>query len=327
MKIISIRENPEYKEQAIRYIQSKWTSVSPIIYEDCIHHSIGASNPLPQWYLLEKNGDIIGCAGLITNDFISRMDLYPWVCALHVNREHRGNAYGALLLEKAKWDCMQAGFEQMYLATDFEDFYEKYGFRHIGQGYHPWEESSRIYVQEFPRKQEKATFSIRQENESDYNNIYRLIQTAFVTAKVKDGTEQDFAVNLRNSANYIPELALVAESEGALIGHIMLTTTSVSKPDGSIFKALLLAPVSVMLEYRNIGIGSALIRKGFEIAKTLGHSAIFLCGDPGYYNRFGFSQASLQGIKSGMGIPEQFVLVVELEPNALGGVTGTVNCC
>jgi len=81
MKVISIREKPEYKDQAIKYFQSKWQSVLPIIYEDCINHSIESINPLPQWYLLENEGEIIGCAGLITNDFISRMDLYPWICA------------------------------------------------------------------------------------------------------------------------------------------------------------------------------------------------------------------------------------------------------
>ena len=87
MKIISVRENPEYKDIVIKYFQEKWKSVLPIIYDDCISHSISSNNPLPQWYLLEKDGDIIGCAGLITNDFISRMDLYPWVCA-EIGRAH-----------------------------------------------------------------------------------------------------------------------------------------------------------------------------------------------------------------------------------------------
>ena len=81
MKIISVRENPTYKDIAINYFQSKWPSVYPVLYEDSINHSIDSPNPLPQWYLLEKDNEIIGCAGLITNDFISRMDLYPWVCA------------------------------------------------------------------------------------------------------------------------------------------------------------------------------------------------------------------------------------------------------
>ena len=145
MKLISVRENPEYKDVAIKYFQNSWQSVLPIIYEDCITHSINAKNPLPQWYLLKKDEAIIGCAGLITNDFISRGDLYPWVCALFIEEEHRGNAYGALLLEKAKNDTKKAGFDYLNLCTDHIGYYEKYGFNYIGQGYHPWGEESRIY--------------------------------------------------------------------------------------------------------------------------------------------------------------------------------------
>ena len=83
MKVISVRENINYRDTIIQYIQSKWESVPPIVYEDSISHCIDSHNPLPQWYILVNNvDDIIGCAGLITHDFISRMDLYPWLCAL-----------------------------------------------------------------------------------------------------------------------------------------------------------------------------------------------------------------------------------------------------
>jgi N-acetylglutamate synthase-like GNAT family acetyltransferase len=145
MKVISIREIPDYKDQAIKYFQNKWQSVWPIIYEDCINHSLTTLNPLPQWYLLEKEGMIIGCAGLITNDFISRMDLYPWVCAIYIDERHRGHNYGSLLIDKAKTDVKRAGFEHLYLCTDHIGYYEKQGFEYIGQGYHPWREESRIY--------------------------------------------------------------------------------------------------------------------------------------------------------------------------------------
>lgn len=87
MKIISVRQNPEYKDRAIKYFQESWSEISPVIYEDCISKSIDAAQSLPQWYLLEKDEIIIGCAGLITNDFISRMDLYPWICAIFIDEE------------------------------------------------------------------------------------------------------------------------------------------------------------------------------------------------------------------------------------------------
>ena len=145
MRIISVRENPEYKNKMIQYFQNSWSEITPVIYEDCITHSINAKDSLPQWYLLENNDEIIGCAGLLTNDFISRMDLYPWVCAIFIEEKHRGNNYSKLLIEKAKEDSKKAGFKNLYLCTDHIGFYEKFGFSYIGQGYHPWEEESRIY--------------------------------------------------------------------------------------------------------------------------------------------------------------------------------------
>ena len=145
MKIISIREHPEYQDEAIAYFQQCWPDVWPIIYEDCIKHSVTAKDSLPQWYLLRKDEKTIGCAGLITNDFISRGDLYPWVCAVFIDEQHRGHAYASLLLEKAKSDTREAGYDHLYLCTEHVGFYEKYGFNYIGQGYHPWEAESRIY--------------------------------------------------------------------------------------------------------------------------------------------------------------------------------------
>lgn len=78
----------------------------------------------------------------------------------------------------------------------------------------------------------KSSFTVRQEREAEFPAIYELIRTAFATAEVSDGDEQDFANRLRIHGNYIPELALVAECQGKLIGHIMLTRTVVTQNDG-----------------------------------------------------------------------------------------------
>jgi len=169
-------------------------------------------------------------------------------------------------------------------------------------------------------------YIIRQETKKDISEIYTLIKTAFETAKVKDGDEQDFAENLRKGNCYIPQLALVAELEGKLIGHIMLTKTYVTRPDDSEYEGLLIAPVSVLFEYRDKGVGAALIGKGMELGKELGYKAVFLCGDPAYYHRFGFAPTTAFGIKYIHDIPEQFVMACELEKGALDNVTGTVSC-
>lgn len=172
-----------------------------------------------------------------------------------------------------------------------------------------------------------AGLHIRPESETEFAEIHDLIRTAFETAHVSDGNEQDFADGLRSGEGYIPLLALVAELDGRPVGHSMLTKTAVERPDGSAFGALLLAPLSVRLEYRNRHIGSALIRESFRRAVQMGYTAVFLCGDPDYYGRFGFRRTSDFGIRPKHGLPEQYVLACELVPGALDGITGTVDYC
>jgi len=147
MQLIAIRDHPQYLNEAIMYFQKRWASKDSMrVYEDCLRHSLDTPSPLPRWYILLDGGKVIGGAGLITNDFISRMDLYPWFCALYVEEEYRGPSLGKLLMERAKKDAFLGGFNAMYLCTDHVGYYEKYGFEHIGAGYHPWGDSSRIYA-------------------------------------------------------------------------------------------------------------------------------------------------------------------------------------
>lgn len=144
IQIIGIRENPEYLERGIDYFSTRW-GTDRRIYQDSISHSVTTDNSLPRWYLMLNGDEIIGSYGLITNDFISRQDLYPWLCALFIEEKHRGQQLGAKLLEHGRIEAGKLGFSKLYLCTGHDGYYEKYGWEYIAQGFHPWGEESKIY--------------------------------------------------------------------------------------------------------------------------------------------------------------------------------------
>lgn len=166
--------------------------------------------------------------------------------------------------------------------------------------------------------------TIRTERKADFTLLYDFVKTAFATAKVSDGTEQDFVNHLRAGAGYLPELALVAEEDGVIIGHIMLTKMQIDTTQGA-HPALLLAPLSVALAWRNKGVGSALVKEALRRAVLLGYEAVFLVGDPAYYSRFGFRPTTDFDIHDTGSIPSQFIQVCELVPDALSGKSGTIS--
>ena len=85
---------------------------------------------------------------------------------------------------------------------------------------------------------------IRKEKKEDYEKIYNVIKTAFQTAEHCDGNEQDLVNDLRNRDGYIPELSLVALSEGKVVGYIMFTKILINNNE-----EIALAPLAVLPEY------------------------------------------------------------------------------
>ena len=128
---------------------------------------------------------------------------------------------------------------------------------------------------------------IRQEERKDYGEVYKLIREAFKTAEHADGNEQDLAEALRESRAFVPELSLVAEEHGEIIGHILFTEAKVGEDT-----VLALAPLSVKPGYQRQGVGAALIRQGHKIAGELGYSWSLVLGSETYYPKFGYVPAA-----------------------------------
>ena len=145
-EIVNVKEYSEGIERAVKYIHGVWGKADNYMYYcDAIVHSSNSTTSIPRFYLLLRDGEIIGCYGLVTNDFISRHDLYPWFACLYIEEQERGNNLGELLMEHAEKEAKKSGFSAIYLTTDHDGYYEKFGWKRIEDGYELNDKKTRIY--------------------------------------------------------------------------------------------------------------------------------------------------------------------------------------
>lgn len=164
---------------------------------------------------------------------------------------------------------------------------------------------------------------IRQENKKDYKASEAIIEKAFKDEEHSDHKEHFLVARLRESDVFVPELSLVAELNGEIIGHIMLTKLSIENGEDKNV-SLALAPVSISPEYQNKGVGSNLIKESLKIAKTIGFKSVIVLGHDKYYSRFGFKPTSIWGIKAPFDVPDEAFMALELGEKSLELVSGTV---
>ncbi|MEM6297880.1 MAG: N-acetyltransferase [Bacteroidota bacterium] len=165
--------------------------------------------------------------------------------------------------------------------------------------------------------------TIRQEQEADHKQVFEVIEKAFKGAAFTDNAEHFLVERLRKSDAFIPELSIVAKIEGKLVGHILLTKLKIKSKTGA-FPSLALAPVSVLPEFQNQGVGGKLILESHKKARELGYKSIVLLGHADYYPRFGYKKASDYGIQLPFNVPKENCMVIELVENGLQGVSGIV---
>jgi len=165
---------------------------------------------------------------------------------------------------------------------------------------------------------------IRKEKPEDYSTVIELTEKAFETMEFSDGKEGQLVEKLRKAATFIPELSLIAEHNGQIIGHILFTPLKIENEN---YKndSLVLGPVSVLPEFQKQGIGGQLIVAGHQKALELGFHSAILIGHPEYYPRFGYQKASGFGLKVAMELPSDDVfMAVELSEAALKDISGMV---
>jgi putative acetyltransferase len=117
-------------------------------------------------------------------------------------------------------------------------------------------------------------------------------------------------------------VSLVADDDGAIVGHVMFSPVTVEHGDDG--QALGLAPVGVLPARQHQGIGHALIEEGLGACFGADARAVFVLGTPGYYARFGFVRASAFGLVDTYGGDDAF-MVLPMTIDGLGTYRGRVD--
>ncbi|OKI57924.1 GNAT family N-acetyltransferase [Micromonospora sp. CB01531] len=156
-----------------------------------------------------------------------------------------------------------------------------------------------------------TTLRLRPEDPADEAPVARVLATAFARPDVATPPEVGLVDDLRHSDAWIPELAMVAEYGGEVVGFALLTRARVCSDDAA-YPALALGPVAVAPYRQRIGHGTAVVQAALDAATELGERLVVVLGDPAFYRRFGFSRADRLGLTSpwsGLGEPWQALVL------------------
>jgi putative acetyltransferase len=157
---------------------------------------------------------------------------------------------------------------------------------------------------------------IRPEQPADLDAISAMLQAAFSRA-----AEARLVHRLRASGKIT--VALVAEENARILGHVVFSTVAIDVPTG-VAGALALAPLAVEPAFQRLGIGSALVSAGLERCRQERHTRVLVLGEPAYYARFGFVPATRFGLKDPFAAAQNTLMAMELAPGAFAVVSGNV---
>jgi putative acetyltransferase len=143
----------------------------------------------------------------------------------------------------------------------------------------------------------------------DDHAAIRAVVTAAFTAEFGKADEADLVDALRADGDAL--LELVAEEDGAVVGHILFSPLATDT--GARFAAL--APLSVMPGRQKDGLGSWLMETGHELLRAAGVEAVIVLGHPDYYPRVGYSAEAARTVKAPFAGPHFMALA--LKPGAL----------
>ncbi len=171
----------------------------------------------------------------------------------------------------------------------------------------------------------KNDITIRLEKEEDRREVENLVREAFWNV-YRPGCSEHYVLHiLRDDPAFVPELDLVMERDGRIIGQNVFVKTVIEADDGRIIPILTMGPIGITPAFKRQGYGKRLLDYSLQLATARGFGAVLFEGNIAFYGKCGFDYAEKFGIRY-HGLPEgadaSFFLCKELVPGYLDGVTG-----
>ena len=156
---------------------------------------------------------------------------------------------------------------------------------------------------------------VRPETPADCNAAWNVNRQAF-------GQDDEGVLVIALQRGGYTAVSLVAEADGIIVGHILFSRIEIRTSTG-VIPALSLAPMAVLPDHQNQGIGSELVRRGLKECAASGHRIVIVLGHAKFYPRFGFSAKLAEPLSSPFGGGESW-MALELVPGSLKDVAGLV---
>ena len=160
---------------------------------------------------------------------------------------------------------------------------------------------------------------IRKETENDYRIVENMTREAFWNQYVPGCDEHYVAHVMRKHGDFIPELDLVAELDGRIVGNVMYTKSRLADENGQEKTILTFGPISVEPAFQRQGISRRLLEASFEKAAAMGYEAIVIFGHPGNYVSRGFKSCKKYNVCLENGVFPTAMLVKELKEGFFDG--------
>ena len=164
---------------------------------------------------------------------------------------------------------------------------------------------------------------IRNETSADYRTVENLTREAFWNVYRPGCLEHYVLHTFRTDPAFVPELDLVMEKDGEIMGHVMYVRSAIKTDDGRTIPIMTFGPISIAPQFKRQGYGKVLLEYSMEKAKEMGAGALAITGNIGFYGKSGFVVSKNRGVRYEDDPDADYFLIAELEPGFLNGITGT----
>ena len=138
--------------------------------------------------------------------------------------------------------------------------------------------------------------NIRLERPEDWRQVEDLTREAFWNVYRPGCTEHYVLNQYRSNPDFIPELDLVMEEDGRIIGHVMFSRAELVLDDGRCVPSWTFGPISILPDYKRKGYGLKLLQHALNKAREMGVGFVCMEGNIDFYKHAGFGLASRLGI-------------------------------